>query len=79
MDGGNIPCETVGIRKQETAGCRGQRLSVGIPGKNNLRMCCLGHFVTDLKGSVVFDEEAVNEESNSNIKNSDRYLSVETN
>lgn len=72
VDGGNIACETVGIRKQETAGCRGQSLSVGIRGKNNLSMCCLVHFVTDLKGSVVLDEEAVNEEGNSNIKKSDR-------
>lgn len=30
VDGGNIACETVGIRKEETAGCRGQSLSVGI-------------------------------------------------
>lgn len=78
VDGGNIACETVGIRKKETPGCRGQSLSVGIWGKNNLRRCCLVHFVADLKGSVAFDEEAVTEEGNSNIKNSDRPLSVVT-
>lgn len=38
VDGGNIACETVGIRKQEIAGCGGQSLSVGIRVKKNMHV-----------------------------------------
>lgn len=47
VDGGNLACETVGIREQETAGCAGQSASALV--KNNSHMCCNVHFLTDLK------------------------------
>lgn len=56
MDGGNLACETVGIREQETAGCGGQSASVGALVKNNSHMCCNVHFLTDLKNNMVCGE-----------------------
>lgn len=50
VDGGNVACETVGIRKQETAGRGGQSASVGVlvKKKNTPHMCCNVHFLARL-------------------------------
>ena len=49
MGGGNLACETVGIRKQETAGRGGHSASV-----TNSHMCYNNHFLTDLKDNKIF-------------------------
>lgn len=53
VGGGNLVCETVGIRKQETAG-RGGGLSVtlSVLVKKTSHMCCNLHFLTDLNAIV---------------------------